>query len=177
MPRAAFWSGWILFAGIIMLLIGAYNVLQGLAAIFSDDYFTVSEDDLLVFDFTAWGWIMLIWGAVLLLVGYGLVTGKPWARWAGIVVAGGHEGQALQVARQRRGVGVRPQRSQPSLVEAHPRADVAERGRVQDNPRVQALAALHVGHDAQHRVLEGAPSSGGHARPPRRSPGAPRAGG
>jgi len=89
MPQAAFWSGWILFAGIMMLLIGAFNVLQGLAAIFSDDYYAVTEDKLLVFDFTAWGWIMLIWGVVLLLVGYGLVTGKPWSRWAGIVVAGG----------------------------------------------------------------------------------------
>lgn len=88
MPHAAFWSGWILFAGIMMMLIGAYNLLQGLAAIFSDDYFQVSEDDLLVFDFTAWGWIMLIWGIVLLLAGFGLVTGKPWARWTGIAVVG-----------------------------------------------------------------------------------------
>jgi hypothetical protein len=88
MPHAAFWSGWILFAGIMMMLIGAYNLLQGLAAIFSDDYFQVGEDDLLVFDFTAWGWIMLIWGIVLLLAGFGLVTGKPWARWTGIAVVG-----------------------------------------------------------------------------------------
>jgi hypothetical protein len=90
MPGAAFWSGWILFAGIMMLLIGAFNVLQGLAAIFSDDYYVATEDKLLVFDFTAWGWIMLIWGVVLLLVGFGLVTGKAWSRWAGIVVAGGN---------------------------------------------------------------------------------------
>jgi hypothetical protein len=88
MPHAAFWSGWILFAGIMMLLIGAYNVLQGLAAIFSDDYYVVKEDQLLVFDFTSWGWIILIWGIVLLLTGFGLVTGTPWSRWAGIVVAG-----------------------------------------------------------------------------------------
>jgi hypothetical protein len=88
MPHAAFWSGWILFAGIMMLLIGGYNLLQGLAAIFSDDYYVVKEDQLLVFDFTAWGWIMLIWGIVLLLTGFGLVTGRPWSRWAGIVVAG-----------------------------------------------------------------------------------------
>jgi len=54
MPQAAFWSGWILFAGIMMLLIGAFNVLQGLAAVFSDDYYAVTEDKLLVFDFTAW---------------------------------------------------------------------------------------------------------------------------
>ena len=43
MPGAAFWSGWILFAGIMMLLIGAFNVLQGLAAIFSDDYYVAKE--------------------------------------------------------------------------------------------------------------------------------------
>jgi hypothetical protein len=72
----------------MMMLIGAYNLLQGLAAIFSDDYFQVGEDDLLVFDFTAWGWIMLIWGIVLLLAGFGLVTGKPWARWTGLAVVG-----------------------------------------------------------------------------------------
>jgi hypothetical protein len=87
-PRAAFWSGWILFAGIMMLLIGAFNVLQGLAAIFSDGYYQVSEGELLVWDFTSWGVIMLVWGAALLLAGYGLVVGRPWARWAGIVVAG-----------------------------------------------------------------------------------------
>jgi hypothetical protein len=90
MPRAAFWSGWILFAGIMMLLIGAFNVLQGLAAIFSDDYYVAKEEELLLFDFTAWGWIVGIWGIALLVVGWGLVSGKPWARWAGIVVAGGN---------------------------------------------------------------------------------------
>ena len=83
MPSAAFWSGWILFAGIMMLLIGAFNVLQGLAAIFSDDYYADTDDKLLVFDYTAWG-------VVLVLVGFGLVSGKPWSRWAGIVVAGGN---------------------------------------------------------------------------------------
>jgi len=84
----AFWSGWILFAAIMMMLLGAYNVLQGLAAIFSDDYFVVDEDELLVFDFTAWGWITLIWGAVLVLAGLGLFGGRPWARWAGVVIVG-----------------------------------------------------------------------------------------
>lgn len=88
MPHAAFWSGWILFAGIMMMLIGAYNLLQGLAAIFSDDYFLVGEEELLVFDFTAWGWIMLLWGVALVLAGFGLVTGKEWSRWTGIAVVG-----------------------------------------------------------------------------------------
>jgi hypothetical protein len=84
----AFWSGWILFAAIMMMLLGAYNVLQGLAAIFSDDYFVVQEDELLVFDFTAWGWITLIWGALLVLAGLGLFRGRQWARWTAAVVVG-----------------------------------------------------------------------------------------
>jgi hypothetical protein len=88
MPRAAFWSGWILFAGIMMVLIGAFNVLQGLAAILSEDYYVVTADELLVFDFTAWGWITLIWGIVLGLAGGGLITGKEWARWTAVVVVG-----------------------------------------------------------------------------------------
>lgn len=88
MPRAGFWSGWILFAGLLMALIGAFNALQGLAAIFSEGYFVVTEDELLVFDFTAWGWITLIWGIVLVAGGLGLVTGREWARWTGIAVVG-----------------------------------------------------------------------------------------
>lgn len=88
MPRAGFWSGWILFAGLLMLLIGAFNVLQGLAAILSESYYVVTEDELLVFDFTAWGWITLVWGIALVAGGVGLVTGREWARWTGIAIVG-----------------------------------------------------------------------------------------
>ena len=54
MPRAGFWSGWILFAGLPIVLIGAFTALQGLAAIFSESYVVVTEDEPLVLDFTAW---------------------------------------------------------------------------------------------------------------------------
>lgn len=84
------WSGWIIFAALTMMLIGGFNVLQGLAAIFSDNYYAVTEDKLLVLDFTAWGWITLIWGGVLLAVGGSLLAGKAWSRWAGVVIVMGN---------------------------------------------------------------------------------------
>jgi len=87
MPNA-FWSSWILFAAVMMALMGSYNALQGLAAIFSDDYYAVTEKELLVFDFTTWGVIMLAWGVVLVLGAVGLYAGKAWARWFALVVVG-----------------------------------------------------------------------------------------
>jgi hypothetical protein len=83
-----FWSGWILFAAIVMMLIGAFDVLQGIAAIFSDGFYGVTEDELVVLDFTAWGWVTLIWGVVLLVCGFGVITGREWARWVGLVIVG-----------------------------------------------------------------------------------------
>jgi len=84
----AFWSGWILFAAIMMMMIGAFNVIQGLAAIFSDDYYAVSDGGLLVFDFTTWGIVTLIWGVLLVLIGIALASGEQWARWVGVVIVG-----------------------------------------------------------------------------------------
>ena len=84
----AVWSGWILFAAVMMALIGSFNVLEGLAAIAADDFFVRAEGDLLVFSFTAWGWMILAWGVVLLAVGIALLTGKDWARWPAVAIAG-----------------------------------------------------------------------------------------
>jgi hypothetical protein len=86
MGSGAIWSGWILFAAVMMFLMGAYNVLQGLAAIFSEDYYVATEEELLVFDFTTWGVITLVWGVVLLLAAFALFTGKAWGRWLALAI-------------------------------------------------------------------------------------------
>jgi hypothetical protein len=92
----AIWSGWIMFAGVMMMLMGAFNVLEGFAAIFSDDYFVRGDDQLLVLDFTTWGIIILAWGVLLGLIGGYLMAGREWARWAAVVVVAinalGHAG-------------------------------------------------------------------------------------
>jgi hypothetical protein len=79
-------AGWIGFAGIMMLVIGAVDMLQGLIAIIEDQYFVPTRAGMLVVDLTAWGWFLLFWGALLALVGLGLLGAQGWARWTGIVL-------------------------------------------------------------------------------------------
>jgi hypothetical protein len=79
-------AGWIGFAGILLLIVGSIDFFQGLIALFEDEYFVVTASGFLVVDVTAWGWIMLIWGVLLVLAGLGLVSGQGWARWFAIVV-------------------------------------------------------------------------------------------
>ena len=79
-------AGWIGFAGILMLIIGAIDFFQGLIALLEDNYFVPTASGFLVFDVTGWGWVMLIWGSLLVLAGLGLLAGQTWARWFAIVV-------------------------------------------------------------------------------------------
>src|SRR5678815_1770307 len=79
-------AGWIGFAGIVMLVIGFIDFFEGLIALFKDDYFVVTQSGFLAIDLTGWGWVMLIWGVLLVLAGLALLSGATWARWFTIVV-------------------------------------------------------------------------------------------
>jgi hypothetical protein len=79
-------AGWIGFAGMLLLIVGAIDFFQGLIALFEDEYFVVTRSGFLVVDLTAWGWIMLIWGVLLVCAGLGLIAAQSWARWFAIVV-------------------------------------------------------------------------------------------
>jgi hypothetical protein len=87
MASRGFWTGWIVFAGVLMVVIGILNFGQGLIAIIRDNYYVLTPQQIIVFDLTTWGWIMLIWGIVVALAGAALVSGRSWARWFTIVVA------------------------------------------------------------------------------------------
>ena len=80
------WAGWVAFAGTMLALIGFFDILPGLTALFNDKYFTVREGDLLILDFTTWGVLTLIWGALLVIAGLGLLGGRGGARVFAIVV-------------------------------------------------------------------------------------------
>ncbi len=80
------WTGWIVFAAMLMVIIGMLDFFQGLIAVIRDDYYVLTQEQIIVFDLTAWGWIMLIWGVVLMFAGSALFAGRSWARWFTIIV-------------------------------------------------------------------------------------------
>ena len=82
------WVGWIVFGGTIMVLLGAFHAIQGLVALFKDEYFVVGQSGLVVsVDYTAWGWAHLILGLIVAGAGCGLLAGQMWARIVGVLVA------------------------------------------------------------------------------------------
>ncbi len=81
------WAGWIGFAGWLMVIIGALDGFEGLIAIIRGQYYVLTANQIIVFDIKTWGWVTLIWGAVMLLAGLALLSGQGWARWFTIVVA------------------------------------------------------------------------------------------
>jgi hypothetical protein len=85
-------SGWaiggIVFAGAVMILLGAFQILAGLVAIIDDEFYVVRANYTFEFDTTAWGWIHLIVGIVVILVGASLLARRAWAGVATVILAG-----------------------------------------------------------------------------------------
>ena len=87
-PEPTGWVGWIAFAGTMMIMVGVLHMIQGLVALFDDDYFLVGKNGLTVhLDYTSWGWTHLILGAVVAAAGLGLYSGRMAARVVGVIVA------------------------------------------------------------------------------------------
>jgi hypothetical protein len=81
------WTGWVIFAVIVMFVVGALDIIQGIAAVAKDEVYLVTASGLLVTtDFTTWGWALIIWGIVMILAAAALFGGKEWGRWFALVV-------------------------------------------------------------------------------------------
>lgn len=79
--------GLAVFAGVVMVVGGAFQALEGLAGIVNDKYLVVLPNYLYAFDLTVWGVIHLLVGLALVVIGVSLLRGQTWARVAGIVAA------------------------------------------------------------------------------------------
>ena len=87
-PPATPWVGFVVFAGIMMLVAGGFEIINGIVALVRDDYYLVTASDLVLsMDFTAWGWTHLALGAISVAAGAGVLYGQMWARVIGIGVA------------------------------------------------------------------------------------------
>ncbi|MGE5285832.1 MAG: hypothetical protein ACM3ML_01240 [Micromonosporaceae bacterium] len=82
------WVGWFLFAGITAIVLGAFQVIEGLVAVFRDSYYVAGANNLLVHvNYDAWGWTHFGIGAAILIAGFGVLAGTMWGRVLGITVA------------------------------------------------------------------------------------------
>jgi hypothetical protein len=84
-------SGWavggIVFAASMLTLVGVFQVIAGLVAIFNDEFFVVARNYTFDLDVSAWGWIHLIVGILMVVVGFGLFGRRTWAGVTAIVLA------------------------------------------------------------------------------------------
>jgi hypothetical protein len=82
------WLGWVYFAGIMMIMVGSFQAISGLVALFDDTYYLVADSGLVVsVDYTTWGWIHLLLGVVAAAAGLAVMTGRMWGRTVGIILA------------------------------------------------------------------------------------------
>ncbi|MET0418316.1 MAG: hypothetical protein ABW022_20070 [Actinoplanes sp.] len=81
------WTGWITFAGVMMVIGGSLNALYGLIAVINDDWVVWGNRASLYLDISQWGWIHLIIGAALVLSGIGVFSGNILARTVGVIAA------------------------------------------------------------------------------------------
>ena len=87
-PGWSAWTGWVVFAAVLLFLVGTLQVLEGLVALFDDTYYVVGADRLGVpADYTVWGVVHLVVGVLAGLVGVGLLAGNRVARGAAVLLA------------------------------------------------------------------------------------------
>jgi hypothetical protein len=86
--RTSGWVGWVIFGSMMMIMVGAFQLILGLTALLNSGYFVVRANGLVVnVDYTVWGWVHIVIGALAIATAFGLLTGQMWARVLGIALA------------------------------------------------------------------------------------------
>ncbi len=79
--------GWVVFAGILIMMAGVLNFIYGIAAI-SNSHFFVANAHFVISDLNTWGWVVMLLGVLQFCIAFGVWMQSAWARWTGIVIAG-----------------------------------------------------------------------------------------
>ncbi|WP_406449712.1 hypothetical protein OG782_10810 [Streptomyces sp. NBC_00876] len=80
-------AGGLMFAGVLLMVDGVLGAIKGIAGIASDDVYARINNYVFEFNVTTWGWIHLILGIIIAVVGWGILKGSVWARGAGVGLA------------------------------------------------------------------------------------------
>jgi hypothetical protein len=75
------------FAGVMMLITGLFNGIEGLVALFRNEVYVVAPEYIFAFDLTTWGWVHLLVAILVAAAGVGVMSGRLWARLIGIAFA------------------------------------------------------------------------------------------
>ena len=79
-------EGWVLFAGIMLAVLGALNLIDGIAAVSSSTFF-VNDAKYILSDLTTWGWVLIVMGVVQALTALGVFARTSGVRWLGVAIA------------------------------------------------------------------------------------------
>jgi hypothetical protein len=79
-------AGWLMFAGIMLLIAGVLNVIYGIAAI-GDSRFFIDDQKYILSNLHTWGWVTLIIGALQVGAAFSIWAGNQYGRWFGIATA------------------------------------------------------------------------------------------
>jgi hypothetical protein len=82
------WVGWIVFAAVIMVMMGVFSIIGGLIAIFDDSWGEGALGSYAEETANRWGWTALIIGVLVLFAAFGILQGKTWARVVAIILVG-----------------------------------------------------------------------------------------
>lgn len=85
--------GLAVFAGVLAGMMGVMNLIYGILLLINSEFLVLAEEGLFYVDATAWGWLLLIFGAVQIATSIGILSARTWARlvgiaWASLVVIG-----------------------------------------------------------------------------------------
>jgi hypothetical protein len=87
-PEPSRWAeGGVSFAAYVLILVGSFEILAGLVAIFDDEFYVVARNYTFELDTSAWGWIHLLLGVLLIFIGSSLLSRRLWAVVGGIAIA------------------------------------------------------------------------------------------
>ena len=87
-PETTGWIGWSFFAATMMIIGGSLNAIYGLVAVVNDDWVVWTNRSSVYLDLTSWGWVHIVAGALVVLAGFGVLSGNVLARTVGVFLAG-----------------------------------------------------------------------------------------